>query len=379
VYSLHDYGEMIGDDARVAKYIEALRSAVKPGSVVLDIGTGTGVLSLVACRLGARRVFAVEPDDVIELARRIAAANGMEGRIEFIQGLSTQIDLPERADVIVAEIHGILPLFQKSVATLIDARRRLLAPGGIMIPARETVWASVVEAPALHARLRAPWERAPDGVDLTAGLVHATNYLQRATFSPGQLLAAPARWASLDYSTLDGTDVANGLSLRVERGGVAHGIAMWFDSVLAEGIELSNAPGRPPLIFGNAYFPWPEAVQVRAGDEIELDVSARLVGDRYLWRWRSRVAAGGRDRASFDQSPFDSALLVPAKLRRRAATHVPRLNQEGEIERFVLERMAQARPLGEIAHELAQRYPSRFARWQEALSHVGDLALRCSD
>ena len=379
MYSLRDYGDMIGDETRTAGYAEALRRVVKPGAVVLDIGTGAGIFSILACRFGARRVFAVEPGDVIELARRIAAANDLEGRIEFIQGLSTGITLPELADVIVAEIHGILPLFEKSVATLIDARERLLVTGGTMIPASETVWASVVEAPRHHARILAPWANAPQGLDLTAGLAHATNRLERAVFDPADLLTPPSRWAVLDYSTLRETDIAQRLSLHAPRDGTAHGIAMWFDSVLAEGVEMSNAPGQPPLIFGHAYLPWPQPVSIHEGDMIELDIAANLLGDRYLWRWSSRVVSSGRERAAFRQSQFDSVLIVPDKLRRQAAAHVPRLNEEGEIERFVLERMAGARPLGDIARELSERFPARFSRWQDALNHVGDLALRCSD
>lgn len=379
MYSLRDYGDMIRDEARVASYVEALRRTVKPGSVVLDIGTGTGILSILACRFGARRVFAVEPGDVIELARHIAAANALEGQLEFIQGFSTAIELPERADVIVAEIHGVLPLFEKSMATLLDARTRLLAPGGTLIPARETIWASLVEAPARHARILAPWTQGPDGIDLRAGRIHATSQLYREVFDAAELIAPPVRWAVLDYLALKHTDVASRVSLRAMRDGSAHGIVMWFDSQLADGVEMSNAPGRPPLIFGNAFFPWPEPVPVREGDTIDIGLSAKLLGDRYFWQWKSRVLSGGGERAAFSQSQFDSVPLVPEKLRRQAATHVPRLNEEGEIERFVLDRMAGARPLGDIARELADRFPARFARWQDALNHVGDLALRCSD
>lgn len=379
MYSLRDYGEMISDEARVSRYVEALRRAVKPGSVVLDIGTGTGILAMLACRFGARRVFAVEPGDVIELAREFAAANGFSDRIEFIQGVSTAVELPERADVVVAEIHGILPLFEKSIVTLVDARTRLLAPGGTMIPARETIWASVVHAPALYSRIVGPWGDNPLGVDLALGRRHAASQIYGAKFAPSELFGAPARWAVLDYATIQGPDVTAIVSMRADRGGIAHGIGMWFDSTLSEGVEMSNAPGSPPLIFGNAFLPWPEPVALAQGDVIEVEIGAKLLGDRYMWRWQSRVTSAGRERAAFRQSQFQGALIVPDKLRRQAASHQPRLNEAGEIERLVLGRMAERLPLGDIAGELRERFPSRFARWEDALNHVGDLALRCSD
>jgi protein arginine N-methyltransferase 1 len=379
MYTLRDYGTMMSDERRVALYTEALRAVVKPGHVVLDIGTGTGVLAMAACRLGARRVFAVESGDVIELAREIAAHNGFDGRIEFIQGFSTSLDLPERADVIVAEIHGILPLYGRSIATWIDARERLLAPGGTVIPAQETVYASVVEAPGLHSRLVAPWTGTTLGLDMDRGRRHVVNEIYRAEFARAELLTPAAVWASLDYLTIDRTDVSSRIVLQASRGGTAHGLGLWFESALADGVRLSNAPGEPPLIFGNAYFPWPEPVEISRGDTIEVNIIASQFGDRYLWRWESRVMSGASERASFRQSQFDAVVLVPEKLKRQAASHVPRLNEEGEIQRMALSQMAEGRALGEIATVLERQFPRRFARWHDALNWVGDLALRCSD
>ena len=76
MYSVHTYGQMLADGPRMDAHVAALRRVVKPGSVVLDLGCGPGVFALLACRFGARRVFAIEPDNVIELARQAAKANG---------------------------------------------------------------------------------------------------------------------------------------------------------------------------------------------------------------------------------------------------------------------------------------------------------------
>src|SRR5689334_15245373 len=134
MYSPSGYCAMIADGVRTAAYAEALRRAVKPGAVVLDIGTGTGIFALLACRSGARRVYAVEPDPAIQVARATAEANGCADRITFLQDLSTRLTLPESADVIVADLRGVLPLFGHHLPSLADARRRHLAPGGTLIP-----------------------------------------------------------------------------------------------------------------------------------------------------------------------------------------------------------------------------------------------------
>ena len=94
MYSIAAYGSMIANRVRMDAFTKALRQAIKPDSVVLDIGTGTGIFALLACQFGARRVYAIEPDDANQVARQIAVANGYGERIEFIQALSTQVTLP---------------------------------------------------------------------------------------------------------------------------------------------------------------------------------------------------------------------------------------------------------------------------------------------
>ena len=95
-YTVSAYGQMIQDRGRMAAYAAALKNRVAPGGVVADIGAGPGVFSLLACQYGARRVYAIEPADVICLAREVAAANGYGDRIQFFQAVSTRVALPSR-------------------------------------------------------------------------------------------------------------------------------------------------------------------------------------------------------------------------------------------------------------------------------------------
>src|ERR1051325_5003793 len=140
MYSLHFYGQMLADAPRMDAYAAALRRTVQPGSVVMDLGSGPGVFALLACKLGARRVYAVEPDSVITLAREAAAANGFADRIEFFENLSTEIAVPEPATIIVSDLRGVLPWYEQNVSSIIDARKRLLARDGVLIPRRDILW-----------------------------------------------------------------------------------------------------------------------------------------------------------------------------------------------------------------------------------------------
>jgi type I protein arginine methyltransferase len=381
MYTIRNYGEMIADSARMDAYVRALRQTVRPGSVVLDIGTGTGIFALLACRFGARRVFAIEPSDAICVAQEIAAANGCADRIEFFQALSTQVTLPEPADVIVSDLRGILPLYQRHLVAMADARRRLLAPGGTMIPRSDTLWVAVIEATDLHDRAAAAWKENGFELDMDAARRLAANEWRRATVRAEQIAAGPECCGTLDYSAVDQPDFTAVVHLRAAKAATAHGLCVWFDATLAEGVHFSNAPGKPSLIYGSAFFPWPRPVDLAADDAVTLKLSAHLVGEDYVWSWDTRIAdrAGAeRVKADFRQSEFFGAPLSPAKLRKRAASHVPELNEEGRIDRLILALMNDGKSLGDIARELSAQFPERFARWQDALTRVGELSVRYS-
>ncbi len=178
-YSVASYGQMIADANRTDAYVRALEQAVQPGCVVLDIGAGTGIFSLLACRFGARRVYAIEPDGAIQAAREIAAANGYADQIEFIQDLSTRVTLPEQADVIISDLHGVLPLYLQHLPSIMDARTRHLAPGGVMIPRRETLWAAPVESQTAYHAITGLSEARPYGFNMEPAKRLATNLWQK--------------------------------------------------------------------------------------------------------------------------------------------------------------------------------------------------------
>ena len=129
-----EHARMLHDDRRTRDYLAALAEAVRPGDVVLDIGTGSGVLAIAAARAGARRVYAVEASDIADVAERVFAANGVEDTVTLVRGWSRTIELPERADLLVAEIIGNEPLEEEILETTLDARRRLLKPDARLIP-----------------------------------------------------------------------------------------------------------------------------------------------------------------------------------------------------------------------------------------------------
>lgn len=382
MYSINSYGAMIADRVRVTAYAEALRRVITNDSVVVDLGTGTGIFALLACRFGARRVYAIEPADAIQVAREIAAANGYADRIEFRQALSNEVTLPERADVIVSDIGGVLPWFQTHLTSIADARRRFLAPGGVLIPQQDGVWAAVVEAPDLYARHSAPWEGCGFDFDMEAARRLAVNSFKKCDVSADQLLTEPRRWATVDYSQVDASNVQALVRWTVLRSGTGHGIVIGLDRTLAEGIRLSNTPdGAPALgrdsIYATVFFPWSSPVRLAAEDVVEVELRATLVGDDYIWCWNTAVVDPEQPaaaKARFAQSTWLGTPVSPARLRKASAAYTPALNEDGRMARFVLDAMSQGRPLGEIARALSSEFATSRLRDQDALSYVAALA-----
>jgi len=377
MYSINGYGAMIADRVRVDGYSRALSQAVRPGSVVADIGTGAGIFAMLACRFGARRVYAIEADDIIQVAREIAAANGCAERIEFIQGLSTQVSLPERADVIISDLRGVLPWFEGHIPAIADARRRFLAPGGVLIPQRDTLWTAVVEAPEHYGPLVGPWVENQFGYDLRPARRISTNTWQKARVRPEQLLTEPRCCGTLDYATVEEPDFATELTCKVARAGTASGLLVWFDSTLWDNLEFSNSPRADELIYGSAFFPWSEETSLCLGDTLCVGLAAHLVGEEYVWRWETRVFQQGNRseiKAHFQQSTFFGVPLSPERLRKLESSHVPGLNEEGEIEQFILAGMDGRTSLQELARRVAEKFPNRFADRKIALDHVTKLS-----
>jgi protein arginine N-methyltransferase 1 len=382
-YTVADYGAMIVDPVRMDRYVRALERAIKPGAVVVDIGTGTGIFALLACRFGARRVYAIEPEDVIQVAGEIAAANGCADRIEFIQAMSTRVALPEPADVIISDLTGALPWFSQHIPSVIDARRRLLAPGGVLIPQRDTAWAAIITVGELYRRWTGPWNGMAANLDMAAARRIIVNTTTSVHLAGENLLTEPQHWGAIDYGTVEEANVRDRITWTAKQRGTGHGFAAGFDRTLADGIWMSNAPGTAdedrPTIYPTLFFPWPSAVELEVGDLISVQVDATLMREDYVWTWRTHIAdRSGNHKTAFTQSTFFGLPLSPRTLRTRAASAVPSLNEDGRIARAVLEAMSEGVPLGEIARRIETRFARRFPRQSDALNFVVELSRRYS-
>ncbi len=306
---------MIADAGRIDAYIRALQSAIRPGSVVVDLGSGPGLFALTAVQLGARRVYAIEPDNVIQVGRDAAREHGLSDRIEFIQDLSTNVTLPERADVIVSDLRGVLPWFANHLPSIVDARSRFLAPDGTLIPARDTLWAAIVEAPNHYEDLVKPWN---SRLSLSYGRRLAVNNWSKLRVTPEKLLGQPVCWHELDYYRVEEANFSKNLSLSASRAGKAHGLTIWFDAELFGCVGFSNGPDSEAMIYKSAFFPFQEPIEVSPRDRIDVRFEGRLIGDDYVWGWNTTFSSPGETAISFKQSTLLGTPLSQDRLHKCA-------------------------------------------------------------
>src|SRR4029077_6359039 len=150
--------------------------------------------------------------------------NGYSDRIHFMRGDSRQMHLPERVNVIVSDVRGVLPLFSQAVGTLEDARVRFLAEGGRLIPQRDVLCVAVVQLSKPYEQLTTGWELTGQQIDLSSGLPLILNSIYRQKLQPEHLLSEVRQWHTLNYDTGAKTSAQARIELPILRGDVGHGL-----------------------------------------------------------------------------------------------------------------------------------------------------------
>ncbi len=372
VYSLHGFGGMVGQGVRYQAYSSALRRAVGQETTVLDLGAGPGFWAITAARAGARQVYAVDPDESIRWGEEAARRLHLEGSIRFYRAVSTAVELPERVDCIVSDLRGCVPLFTNHVPSIIDARNRFLKPGGRLIGTKDTLFATVVEAPRFYLNLTEPWSKQEWHAAFEPALEVILNQYYKERFEPGDMLADSICWAVLDYTTIENADVSTQIDFTVKRAGMGHGVGVWFDAELIEGVGFSNAPGEPELIYGRTVFPWLKPVALNAGDRVVVDLSARLVNGDYVWIWNTEIPG----KARFEQNTLHTLVASKEDIRKRASDTTPTLREDSAIDALVLRTLDGKTSIMDAAKLVAAAYPAKFTTISDAVTRVGDLVVK---
>ena len=281
---------MLDDRARTIAYLDAIARVVRPGDVVIDLGTGSGVLAVAAVRAGARHVYAVEASGIARTARAVFEANGVADRVTLVPGWSTQVELPEPADVLLSETIGDEPLGERTLEALMDARRRFLKDGARFVPRQLQLRATPVTLPD---DVRRRWGTDPQvfedwrawyGLDLSP-LREARGNVSRLRTVRGRetvgwsTLAEPAVVAAIDFASLEALVVDGEGTMRATADGRVDAVVVTWELRLDDdGVIETRMVPEAASHWWTPVWVLPEPLGVRAGDELTLAYRYRVPG-----------------------------------------------------------------------------------------------------
>lgn len=277
---------MLNDRARTDAFINAIKATVKQGDVVIDIGTGTGVLAIAAARAGASKVYAIEAGTMADVAEAIIAETEVASKIVLIRGWSTQINLPEKADMLVSEIIGNDPFGENILQTFNDAHRRLLKPGARLIPSGMSLFGlpALIAPSVIKNRVLLPQDlenwQSWYGINfkplsnIKANLSQSFLRVNTNISTEVETFDEPVLLADVDFNTIAATTINHRAQITCRQS--FNGLMLYFTITLADTLLTSqpNIAGRARHWLNPVWY-IPEAENVKPGDH--LDIAYRYI------------------------------------------------------------------------------------------------------
>lgn len=293
--------KLLGDAARNRGLHAALKDAIArigPNCRVVDVGAGTGFLSFLARRLGARHCTLIEYSDAIQLARELAQHNGIDG-LDFIQAHSADVRGLPKADLVISETLGNFALEENLLESLVDARR-FLKPRGMMIPSALQQFVAPVSSSRVQSEIDI-WEDIGFQLDLSVARNLSLNNMYVKNIDVADLAGACKCWDTLEFKhSGDAPDSRRNATLQWPSESLnsptIHGFALWWDVEWMPGNSLSTAPDAAPTHWQQIYLPLLAPITLAADDVLELQLKSDTrpsVGVRLQWQ-AARVRGGKR-------------------------------------------------------------------------------------
>ena len=272
--------QMLNDGRRNRAYVQGIESAVRPGMRVLEIGTGAGLLALIAARAGAQVHTCERNPATAATARIVAERNGFGDRIHVIAKLSTDVivgeDIPERADLLLSEVFGQRLFNEGVIDSIADARSRLVKPGAPVVPPRAEIRCALVDTITKADRADIGMV---EGFDLSAANLLAppsVNWLE-CKAATAQRRSPPQSALARDFgSEPPFGDDSDTIEL-VSEGGQVNGVAQWLRIDFGDGIVHENDPFRhAQSSWGRPIALLPRPIATKPGDVVR--VRLRRIG-----------------------------------------------------------------------------------------------------
>jgi protein arginine N-methyltransferase 1 len=267
---------MLADAPRMQAYRRAIEAAVRPGDVVADLGTGSGVLALMAVQAGASHVYAIDRRPrSLWIAERIIRANGADKRIQLIEADVRELELEEPVDLIVNELIGDFGSDEDIFDAVAQFARANLAPDGRIIPEELQTYLVPVQ---YGDEFRGVWRRDIHGLDLRAGNDLPSKpeaELHALRTKPIELAASQlVEDIRFDRNMGERSEVYD-VEFEITSAATLQGFVGYFDATLTTGIHLSNYPCYPTCHWRNWHWPVCPAIEASAGQRINARLDAK--------------------------------------------------------------------------------------------------------
>ncbi len=289
---------MLSDHVRMKAFEKAIQDVVNPGDVVCDFGTGSGVLAMLACRAGARRVYAIDRSSFIRTAAKLCETNGFADRITFLRSDARSVTLPEDVDVLISEWLGNAALEENMLPPLIGLRDRVLKPNGAMIPGVVRILAAPICASDRFEQINFFSKPVCDLSfrDLAPPAAHERFW---AHLNPSELMAEAQLVAELDMRSVSNRPLQETVSFEFSERGLCQGIAVWFDAEVAPGVLLPTGPMSAQTHWRQVILPvGPDPMDVAPGTRLHANITARGAGEVTEWEWSTEFRKAANDALS---------------------------------------------------------------------------------
>ncbi len=273
---------LVTDRVRNEAFWSALKAVIRPGeTVVADIGAGTGLLGMMAAKLGAKEVYLYETAEVGGLAMDLLRVNKMRNCILF-PCHSTEMENPPRVDLVVSETLGNYPLEEDIVATLKDAKKRHLKAGGKMIPSRVRQFVAPVVSDRMHRELVA-WDDVGYGLQFAPARTMSMHNISERTLGLPELLdggRSAVQWDEIDLTALPPSNRKGETVYALKSPATIYGFAIWWIADLAGGVVMSTAPDAPKTHWEQLYLPLLEPIAAKAGEKVSIALRSRTTPEK---------------------------------------------------------------------------------------------------
>lgn len=270
---------MLSDRRRVEFYENSLRKVIIPGkSVVLDIGTGTGILAMLAARCGAKKVYAIECGDIINVAKKIVAENGLDDKIEFVRGLSNEVELPEKVDIVVTETMGFTGLEENIEEILRDAKIRFGHKDTVLIPSKLNVFVALSDDKTARTDLIDAWNKDFFGFNYgyLSGL-SKDNIFTRQIITKESIKSDTGIVSKIDFYSQKENNRAK---LTVNDDCMLEGIVGWFNVESDGGVTLYGAEPPHDGHWQQFFVAFKQPIQANKDDSFSVSLSSE---QPFIW------------------------------------------------------------------------------------------------